>query len=170
MIMNDQFTFFLTTLENAGLRLTEQRRVICRYLAGSCTHPTASELFAALSQQHPDMSRATVYNTLNTLKELGAIAEISFGGDHSRFETDITPHINLICLRCHRIIDLENPMDNKIVEEYIRQASDFQPVSLRVDVLGFCADCRQRRRDEIRQQMLENPHQLNQTEIAGATE
>ena len=62
-----------------------------------------------LSQQYPDMSRATVYNTLNVLKELGAIVEIGFGADHTRYDTDTMPHINLICLRCHEISDLKEP-------------------------------------------------------------
>src|SRR3954469_19797318 len=101
---------YLNALRQAGKRITDQRRVICDYLAETASHPTPYQVFEDLSQQYPDMSRATVYNTLNVLKELGAIVEIGFGADHTHYDTDTAPHINLICLRCHEISDLKEPL------------------------------------------------------------
>lgn len=143
------------TLINAGFRLTEQRRLLCDYLSGLQTHPTAYEIFDSLAKQHPDISRATVYNTLNTLKELGAIVELSFAGDHSRYETDPTPHINLVCLRCHKVIDYDQSTQTEALMSSVRDSIDFEPLTARVEFLGFCADCRNQRKDEIRQQWLE---------------
>ena len=62
----------INTLRQAGRRITEQRRVICEYLAQTNAHPTPYQVYADISISHPEISRATVYNTLNVLRELGA--------------------------------------------------------------------------------------------------
>jgi Fur family transcriptional regulator, peroxide stress response regulator len=140
---------FIGALQNAGYRLTEQRRAICAYLAATSSHPTAYEVYAAIAVSHPEISRATVYNTLNALQQLGAIVEIGSGTGHTRYETDSHPHINLICLRCHTIEDYEGPLPGEGQLEASVAQSGFQPVAMKVDLLGFCAECRLRKRMEI---------------------
>ena len=143
---------YLNALRQAGKRITDQRRQICEYLATTESHPTPYQVYAELSAQNPAMSRATVYNTLNALKELGAIVEIGFGADHTRYDTDTAPHINLICLRCHEISDHDEPLPFGDVEKSMIGRRGFQPLVMRVDVLGFCATCRERKKAEIRAQ------------------
>ena len=58
---------YLSALKRGGFRITDQRRAVCEFLEQTTTHPTPSEVFAAVSVVHPDLSRATVYNTLNAL-------------------------------------------------------------------------------------------------------
>ena len=89
--------------------MTPQREAICTYLAQTDRHPTPYQVYEDLSVTHPEISRATVYNTLNTLQQLGAIVELSFGADHTHYDTNPEPHINLICLRCHRSCDYHGP-------------------------------------------------------------
>ncbi|MEZ4708972.1 MAG: Fur family transcriptional regulator [Caldilineaceae bacterium] len=133
--------FFTNILKNAGHRITEQRRVICRYLAETEEHPTPYQAFAEISAGHPEISRATVYNTLNLLKELGAIVEIGFGDDHTHYETDVQPHINLICMRCHQISDYPAPALLLEIETVLPNQAHFQPWISKMDVYGLCADC-----------------------------
>ncbi|MEZ4559992.1 MAG: Fur family transcriptional regulator [Caldilineaceae bacterium] len=143
---------YLQALQQAGHRITAQRRAICEYLATTDRHPTPYEIYDDISYAHPEISRATVYNTLNVLQALGVIVEIAFGADHTHYDTDPTPHINLICLRCHSITDYHAPVDAALQaaqQEEIARNTGFQPVSARMDILGFCADCRARRRAEI---------------------
>lgn len=132
---------YLSLLQQAGLRVTSQRRAICEYLATTDKHPTPYMVYADLAQQYPDISRATVYNTLNTLQLLGAIAEISFGDDHTHYETDLTPHINLICLRCHQIIDYPAQAVVTELTQPLLAAAGFQPQATKVEVLGLCSAC-----------------------------
>ena len=145
---------YLNALRQAGKRITDQRLAICDYLAETLSHPTPYQVFEELSAQYPDMSRATVYNTLNVLKELGAIVEIGFGADHTRYDTDTSPHINLVCLRCHEISDYEGTLPLSNVQDSLRDHSGFLPMVMRVDVFGFCAKCRERKKAEIREQWL----------------
>lgn len=140
---------YIHALQQAGHRITAQRRTICEYLATTDAHPTPYEVYGELSQAHPEISRATVYNTLNVLQSLGVIVEIAFGADHTHYDTDPTPHVNLICLRCHSITDFHTDVTTPEQQAHLAQETGFQPVTARMDILGFCAECRARRRAEI---------------------
>lgn len=144
---------YLEALKRGGYRITEQRRAVCEHLEQTESHPTPSEVYAAVSQIYPEISLATVYNTLNALRDLGAIVEISVGGEHTHYDTNPSPHINLICLRCDRVFDYEGDMPTELLYQQLYAEMDFQPVAMQVQVVGFCAQCRERRRDEIRQQL-----------------
>lgn len=141
---------YLRTLRQAGFRITPQRRVICAYLAETDRHPSAYQVYEGLAETHPEISRATVYNTLNTLQELGAIVELSFGADHTHYETNPAPHINLICLRCHKIVDYYGDPGIDALMERVRDELGFQTAAARIDLVGFCSDCRSQRIAEIR--------------------
>lgn len=141
---------FLRTLQQAGLRLTTQRRAICSYLASTDRHPSAYQVFEALAITHPDISRATVYNTLNTLQELGAIVELSFGSDYTHYETNPEPHVNLICLRCHKIVDYYGDPGIDALAQRVLAKSNFQTAAAKIDLVGFCDACRSQRVQEIR--------------------
>lgn len=146
---------YLNALRQAGKRITDQRILVCEYLAQTEGHPTPYQVYTDLSAQYPEISRATVYNTLNVLKELGAIVEIGFGTDHTRYDTDTAPHVNLICLRCHEISDFDEPLPFSDVQRSLaEQGNGFLPLVMRVDIVGFCKNCRERKKAEIREQWL----------------
>jgi Fur family transcriptional regulator, peroxide stress response regulator len=158
---------FLRTLQQAGRRITEQRRAICDYLAATDRHPTPYEIYADLSTNHPEISRATIYNTLNVLQELGAIVEISVGAGHAHYDTETAPHVNLVCLRCHQIEDHPNHDPTALAPmEALRTRAiglqGFQPVAVRVDVYGFCAACRARKKAEIRETWLKQKRNIQE--------
>jgi Fur family peroxide stress response transcriptional regulator len=132
---------FLHALQQAGCRLTPQRRAICEYLAATNKHPTPYAVYRDITQHHPEISRATVYNTLNILHNLGVIVEISFGDDHTHYETDLSPHVNLICMRCHQIIDYPGQLLMNETTEPMLAATGFQPTAAKVEILGLCAAC-----------------------------
>ncbi|CAN5819485.1 peroxide-responsive transcriptional repressor PerR [soil metagenome] len=152
---------FINALHQAGHRITPQRRAICEYLSMTDQHPTPYQVFAEIATQHPEISRATVYNTLNTLQSLGAIVEINFGEDQKHYDTNAIPHINLICLRCHQIFDyIEDDHGDNYEDEWstdelqnrIVTAIGFQPIATKIDMLGFCRTCQEQRKAEVQQQ------------------
>lgn len=146
----EKYRRYLQMLRKAGLRLTPQRIAICEFLAHTERHPSAYQVYEELAATHPGISRATVYNTLNTLRELGAIVELSFGSDHTHYETNTQPHVNLICLRCHQIVDYFGDPGVDALTEGVRQELGFQTVAVKLDLVGFCEACRQQRLEEIR--------------------
>lgn len=143
---------YTDALRRAGMRITSQRRAICQYLADTDLHPTPYQVYEAVSQQHPSISLATVYNSLNALRDLGVITEISVGANHTHYETNTEPHVNLICLGCDRVYDYQGEVPLGTLRTQITAETGFVPVAGKIEILGFCADCRQRKVDEIRQQ------------------
>ena len=143
---------YLNALKNGGYRITDQRRAVCDYLARTESHPTPSEVYAQVSENHPEISRATVYNTLNALRDLGAIVEISVGGDHTHYDTNPNPHVNLVCLRCEQVYDYAGDVPLDALYETMSTQRGFQAVSAQVQRVGFCIECQTRKRDEIRRQ------------------
>lgn len=145
--MAKQVDFYLTALRNAGHRITEQRYAICDYLAQTDQHPTPYQVYTDISTLHPEISRATVYNTLNALQQLGAIVEINFGANHTHYETDPAPHVNLICLRCHSVVDYHSATVERFTQttEFValQEAIGFQVMATKVDLLGLCRACQQ---------------------------
>lgn len=141
---------FLDALRRGGFRLTSQRRVICDLLARTAGHPSPLELYERVQNSHPEISRATVYNTLNSLRDLGAIVQLNIGSEQSYYETNPEPHLNLICLRCSRVFDYEPESLSASLFPDIREAVGFQPVAIQMQIVGFCEDCQEQKRAEIR--------------------
>jgi Fur family peroxide stress response transcriptional regulator len=151
--MVDGIDTYLNALKQGGYRITDQRRAVCAYLEQTQTHPTPSEVYAVVSKTHPDISRATVYNTLKALRDLGAIVEISVGGEHTHYDINPEPHINLICLRCDQVFDYDGAVPLEALYRQVYDETDFQPIAMQIQMVGFCPDCRARKRQEIRLQL-----------------
>ncbi len=120
-------------LRARGSSMTAQRRAILHFLDGNVDHPTAAEIFEAVTREHPVTSRATVYNTLALLEEVGAVRVLREAGLEARFDPNTSPHHHLHCQRCGRIEDV--PAD--AVEVRVNGAV----VSGHVRIDGRCAAC-----------------------------
>ena len=139
----------MDTLKGAGMRLTHQRRGICDYLARTEEQPAAATIYDALKPDLPSLSLMTVYNTLNTLAELGAIQVIGQAGDDTvHYDPDTDPHINLICLDCQKIVDYPSPYI-KNLEQAIDASSGFRIQGARVVFYGYCPDCQEKRQHQL---------------------
>ncbi len=137
----DRYQMLTAALQAGGHRLTPQRLAICRHLAASRAHPSPGQVYEQVRREQPAISLATVYNTLEVLRDLGEIIEIPSGTEGVRYETDLSPHANLICVGCGRIVDL--PLDClEVADAAIRAVSDFDLRRLRVDGFGLCAGCK----------------------------
>lgn len=130
----------IEALRSKGYRATPQRIAICRIALNSRAHPSAQQMYDAVKKTHPTVSLATVYKTLEVLRNLDLVQEINFPKGQARFECYMKPHINLVCLKCGAITDL----DDKTVEDITRRvaaATKFKPTGQRMDVYGICEKC-----------------------------
>lgn len=134
----------IQALKAASLRLTPQRLAVYRYLTSVATHPTAQQVFEALSPEHPSLSLATVYNTLETLVGLGVVNALGSAGDDAmHYDGDVSPHVNLACIHCHRVIDLPSEHVFALKEE-VSQNSGYHLMGARVLYYGLCPACQTR--------------------------
>ncbi len=68
-----------------------------KFLTATKIHPTAEEVYEKLRGKLPTISPATVYKTIQVLKEVGKVQELAFYDSKTRFDANMQPHINLIC-------------------------------------------------------------------------
>ena len=93
-------------LKDRGCTLTPQRRAILRFLDGNLDHPTATDIFTAVTADFPMASRATVYNTLTLLEAVGAIHAIRESERETRYDPNTAHHHHQVCPACGRIEDV----------------------------------------------------------------
>ena len=124
-------------LKEKGVVITIQRLAILEYLHNNADHPTAEKIHKYLSEKYKTISLATVYNTLDMLKQAGVVHEINIGKE-KRFDLATDSHHHFICRVCNKIIDVEIkcPMvDQEMVEGHKIE-------SMQGMLFGVCADCR----------------------------
>jgi Fur family ferric uptake transcriptional regulator len=91
-----------------GWRITPQRRAVVEALAGEHVHLSAEQVHAGARRIVPEVSLATVYNTLNELTDMGEISEIRLSDGTTRFDPKIGPdHHHLVCEGCGLTFDVE---------------------------------------------------------------
>lgn len=127
-------------LKAAGCRISSQRKAIIDHLASSKSHPSARQIFQEVRNKHPDLSLATVYNTLGVLTRLGQIKVMQFDAEDNRYEPTMSPHINLICTSCGSIEDLRQSVAVRV--ENILEESGFTVLDSRLEYYGLCARCK----------------------------
>ena len=102
-------------LQKHGVKPTPQRAVITEYLLGTHSHPTADEVFQAVTDKLPvPLSRATVYNTLNALVEAGVIKEVVTEPGRARYDANVTDHHHFIDVKTGQVMDIDPEMISQI--------------------------------------------------------
>ena len=98
---------YVAILREKGIKVTPQRLEILRFLDTHHTHPSADEIYMVLKKQSPALSKTTVYNTIQSLKEHGLLNSLNISSDEARFDSVINPHHHLLCNTCGNVIDIE---------------------------------------------------------------
>jgi Fur family peroxide stress response transcriptional regulator len=133
----------IEALRKKGYRATSQRVAICRFALDNREHPTAQRIYAAVKKLHPTVSLATVYKTLQVLRELRLVQELAFPQSETRFDSNLAPHVNVVCLRCGTVSDV----DDRVVREVVARATSkarFTVTGQRFDIYGLCDKCARR--------------------------
>jgi Fur family peroxide stress response transcriptional regulator len=133
----------IQALRRKGYKATPQRITICRFAFQSRDHQSALRIYSKVKEIYPTISLATVYKTLQILKELGLVQELNFPNGDTRFDSCTKPHINLVCLRCGNIKDIDDPASQEIIARATATAK-FTATGQRIDVYGICEKCNSR--------------------------
>jgi Fur family peroxide stress response transcriptional regulator len=123
-----------------GLKLTPQRLAILDYLDGNKDHPSAEDIYMAVSKKFPTMSFATVYNTLETLRQRGGVLELTIDPDKKRFDPNTEPHHHLICIKCKKIVDVRGDYKLPIPNG---ERTGFEIIGNHIEFYGICPRCKQ---------------------------
>ena len=126
-----------------GVPVTVQRRRIFEALVGRTDHPTPDQVYAAVKDTLPGVSRTTVYRVLETLVGLGVLAKASTPSATTRVDPRTHRHHHLVCERCDRLIDVDDAaVDYRIRPPDVRQQG-FAIHTYSIYFTGLCAACQQ---------------------------
>jgi Fur family peroxide stress response transcriptional regulator len=134
----------IEALRKKGYRATSQRIAICRFALDNHEHPSAQRIYREVKRLHPTVSLATVYKTLQVLRELRLVQELPFPQGETRFDSNVTPHFNVICLQCGQVSDMNDRVTREVVAKAASKAR-FTITGQRLDIYGICERCLRRR-------------------------
>jgi Fur family transcriptional regulator, peroxide stress response regulator len=130
------------SFDESGLRCTPQRYAVMAFLMEHNSHPTAAEIFEAVTRVDPRSSRATTYNNLRDLVQAGLVREVAVEGRAARFDAKGTLHHHFICDRCGNVEDVEwfkvpRPASGSLGKRVLRECE--------LIFRGLCTNCAPRR-------------------------
>ena len=131
---------FAERCRQSGLAVTPQRIAIIRALLASPNHPRADDIYARVRREHPHVSLATVHRTLETLCQVGEARKVTHLHDSARYDGNVEPHHHVVCIRCHKVRDLEVP-DLDGVLEGRTSLGEFTLLGCSVEIHALCRKC-----------------------------
>lgn len=128
-------------LKEKGFKITKQRLQIFREIVSREGHFEIEDFVHRLRSRNIRVSRATVYRTLNILKDIGLINEVVKFGNKTYYEVGTKEHHDhLICLNCGKFIEFHEDaieeIQNKVCAKF-----NFTPMYHRLEIYGICEDC-----------------------------
>ena len=113
-------------LKKEGLRHTIQRQAVWDEIKSNDDHRDAEQIYSALRKNNLNVSRATVYRTIDVLYKNNLIRKIELGDSPSKYENKVNSdhHDHIICVQCGRF------------DEFVDDKIESQQAKL-IDKLGF---------------------------------
>jgi Fe2+ or Zn2+ uptake regulation protein len=93
-------------LELRGIKASQQRLAVARYILYTNDHPSADQVWMKARKALPRVSRASVYNTLNLLVRKGLIRRYAVSGGGVVFDANVGEHHHFIDEDSGRVHDV----------------------------------------------------------------
>jgi Fur family ferric uptake transcriptional regulator len=127
------------------VRLTRQRRVVVQVMESASRHMDVGEILDLAQKIDPNITRVTVYRTLDMLKSHGLIDELDLlhlrGHRHYYESHGPRDHIHVACIRCGKVREFESELYDRLMQQISRDCGIEISIT-RTEVGGLCADCR----------------------------
>ncbi len=134
---------FKENLRANGLKYTPQRVAILEEIINNKSHRECEEIYLALKKKGIEVSRATVYRTLDILVINGFARKLEFGDGRARYESKVNSphHDHLVCTSCGNIVEFFN-QDIEDLQEKIAKHYHYKLQKHIHQLFGICKKCR----------------------------
>jgi Fur family ferric uptake transcriptional regulator len=132
----------IESLKKNNRKVTRQRLEIIEVLSRNRSHPSARKIFHTVRQKVPSVSLSTVYYTLDLFKKDGSIKELDFYCMENRYESNVSHHLDLVCLGCGKIVDYVEQIPIPIGR--VEKKTGFAVNRIRYEYYGYCKSCRKK--------------------------
>lgn len=127
------------------IKVTPQRMAVYAVLQQTKEHPNVEMIHKKLKPSFPAISLATVYKTVDILKRVGLIQELSFGEGGLRYDSVTTPHAHLYCKKCGKVVDVEcispEQLQDLLPMENVAEETGFHVSAMQLYFYGLCLYC-----------------------------
>ena len=119
----ENIELLVEALKKEGLRFTEQRKFIWDEITSSDDHREAEDIFLSLREKNINVSRATVYRTIDVLVKNNLVRKLDIGDAPSKYENKIDSHHHdhMICLETGDIIEFYNEELENLQDEIAKK-------------------------------------------------
>lgn len=133
----------ITRFRDAGFKITPQRLSIFKLLKDNRNHPSAEDIYREILKIHPSISFTTVYKTLQTLRDMGEIQELTIDPERVHYDPEVMEHVHTFCSVCRSIGDLpEETHGSEFMFPSHRGTENFEVHQVQIHFVGVCGDCR----------------------------
>lgn len=141
----------------AGLKWTKQRKRVYQILKDAIEPLSAAQIYARMeSWEQEKYAISTIYRILAAFEENQLVEKTTWMGEGTIvYELRHPGHVHYaVCLECHRRIPLEHcPLHMSGAHLHVagedfqsaKEAEDFTVVSHKIELYGYCKDCREKR-------------------------
>ena len=123
------------------MRNTVQRQIVLDAVKKLNTHPSIEEIYAFIHNEHPSISKSTVYRNLKHLEEGGYLRYISMPDGPARYDAKCSRHYHFSCKGCEKIFDVEIAYLEGI-DDMVQSLHGFEVGEHDVVFSGLCASCK----------------------------
>ena len=119
----ENIELLVEALKKEGLRFTEQRKFIWDEITSSNDHREAEDIFLSLRKKNINVSRATVYRTIDVLVKNNLVRKLDIGDAPSKYENKIDSHHHdhMICQETGDIIEFYNEELENLQDEIAKK-------------------------------------------------
>ncbi len=135
---HDNFTRFL---KKGRHRVTPERFKVLDHALDYKGHFGADDLYIKMKNKKSNISRATIYNTLELLAQCNLLAKRNFGDGITRYESSYNRknHDHLICINCGNITEFTTPEIQATIKNICEELG-FESVGYSFNIFGKCKD------------------------------
>lgn len=133
---------FSTHLSKNGLRKTPERFAILESIYEREDHFEAERLYIDLKNDNFNVSKATVYNTLELLTSCDLIRKHTFDSKSAQYEKSYgyKQHDHLICAKCGKVVEFCDPRVQQI-KNLMGGLLEFKITHHSLNLFGYCKSC-----------------------------
>ena len=139
--MGDQRMDYGALLRRRGFRMTPQREVILEAISAGHGHTAFDEIFARVQARSAAMNRATLYRTLEFLRQQRLVFSAEIGGQTVYEIAQEEPHHHLVCVNCGATEELPHDEVKPFFDQLERQ-HQFTVLTNHLALFGLCRNCR----------------------------
>lgn len=145
-IVREIKNIFSAYLEQHGQRRTPERFTILEEIYSRSDHFDAETLYIQMKNKNLNISRATVYNTLDLLVSCDLVTRHQFGKNFAQYEKSYgyKQHDHVICVDCRKVVEFCDPRIQQI-QSMMAELLNFKITHHSLNLYGICGSCQKLR-------------------------